>query len=297
MVKSKKFTTKVGSFFIYLLLAMAAFVSLAPLVNTVALSLSSTAAASSGDVYFIPKGLNLSSYTTILRDRAFWQAFLVSIERVFLGGSLNMLLCVLMAFPLSRSKKQFKYKTMYMWFLVFTMLFSGGIIPLYMIVNKLQLMNTIWALILPGAVQVFNVILLMNFFKGIPKSLEEAAEMDGATPLMILVKIFLPISLPALATITLFTIVNQWNSFFDGLIYINEQSKIPLQTYLQQLALQSQQAAQGHLSAEQLIALSKTSTTSLNSAKILVSMIPILIVYPFLQKYLIDGLILGSVKE
>ena len=123
-----------------------------------------------------------------------------------------------------------------MWIIVFTMLFSGGIVPWYMVISKLGLINSIWALVLPGAVPVFNVILLMNFFKGIPKELEEAAFIDGAGPLKILLKIFIPISMPSLATITLFVIVGHWNNFFDGIILINDSEKIPLQTYLRSSA-------------------------------------------------------------
>lgn len=297
MIESKTLGARMGKFTVYFLLTLAAFISLAPIVNTVALSFSDSAAASAGNVYFWPKGFTFASYQKILNDDAFISAFMVSVKRVILGGGLNMILCILMAFPLSRNTKQFKYRNFYMWFLMFTMIFSGGIVPTYIIISKLGLINSIWALVLPGAVPVFNVILLMNFFRGIPDSLEEAAVIDGASPLTVLWKIFLPISLPSLATIALFTIVAHWNSFFDGLIYINDQNKIPLQTYLQQLVIQTQQAAQGQLSSDELIALSKMSTLTLNSAKILVSMIPILLVYPFLQRYLIHGLVLGSVKE
>lgn len=136
---------------------------------------------------------------------------------------------------------------------------------------------------------------MMNFFKGIPSSLEEAAIIDGASPLTVLLKVFLPISLPSIATITLFIIVGHWNNFFDGLIYINDQTKIPLQTYLQQLMLQTDQMKE--MSKEEIVAMSKVSSLTLNSAKILVSMIPILIIYPIMQKFLISGLVLGSVKE
>lgn len=295
MVQSKTIAYRIGSVLIYVVLAFAAFLSLVPLINTVAVSLSSSAAANVGLVYFLPKGFTWSSYEKILGDTAFWRAFLVSVERVILGGGLNMLMVIFMGFPLSRSTQQFKYRNIYMWFLMFTMLFSGGIIPTYMVVNKLGLINTSWSLILPGAVPVFNVILLMNFLRGLPPALEEAAIMDGASPLTVLFKVFLPLAIPSLATIALFTIVGQWNSFFDGLIYINDQAKIPLQTYLQQLALQNQMKAT--MTPTELINLAKVSQTTLNSAKILVSMIPILLVYPFLQRYLIHGLVLGSVKE
>ncbi|MCL6459984.1 MAG: carbohydrate ABC transporter permease, partial [Gorillibacterium sp.] len=257
--------------------------------------ISSSAAVNAGHVYFLPVDINFSSYEKILNDTKFWSAFLVSVKRVILGGALNMILTILMAYPLSRSISQFKSRNIYMWIIVFTMLFSGGIVPWYMVISKLGLINSIWALVLPGAVPIFNVILLMNFFKGIPKELEEAAFMDGAGPLRILIKIFLPVSLPSLATITLFVIVGHWNNFFDGIVLINDSTKIPLQTYLQQLSLTRDQMQ--NLTVEQLQQYNKISNTTLNSAKILVSMIPILLIYPFLQRYLIHGIVLGSVKE
>lgn len=295
MVTSKTLSYRIVTVIIYAVLIFAAFLSLAPLINTVAISFSSSTAANSGQVTFLPVEFTMNSYAKIMSDKAFWRAFFVSIQRVILGGGLNLILVILMAFPLSRSVKQFKHRNKYMWLLMFTMLFNGGIIPTYFVVTKLGLINSIWALILPGAVPVFNVILMMNFFKGIPDSLEEAAIIDGASPLTVLWKIFLPISLPSIATITLFVIVGHWNNFFDGLIYINDQAKIPLQTYLQQLMLQTDQMKE--MSKEEIIAMSKVSSLTLNSAKILVSMIPILIIYPIMQKFLVSGLVLGSVKE
>lgn len=295
MVTSKTLSYKIFTVFIYFILLIAAFLSLAPIVNTIAISFSSSGAASAGKVGLWPVEFNVNSYVKIMNDKAFWLAFLVSIKRVVIGGGINVLLVILMAFPLSRTKDQFKYRNIYMWILVFTMLFNGGIVPTYFVVSKLGLINSFWSLVLPSAVQVMNVILMMNFFKGIPSSLEEAAIIDGASPFTVLVKIFLPISLPSLATITLFIVVAHWNTFFDGLLYINDQTKIPLQTYLQQLALKSQQMQD--MSKEEMINLSKISNLTLNSAKVLVSMIPILIIYPVMQKFLISGLVLGSVKE
>jgi len=280
---------------ITVLLIVIAFLSLAPMLNTIMISISSSAAVNAGEVNFIPIDINFSSYEKILNDSKFWRAFLISVERVVLGGGINMLLTILMAYPLSRSVGQFRSRNIYMWIIIFTMLFSGGVVPWYMVISELKLINTIWALVLPGAVPVFNVILLMNFFKGIPKELEEAAFMDGAGPLKILFKIFLPVSLPSLATITLFVIVGHWNNFFDGIVLINDSNKIPLQTYLQQLSLTRDQMQ--NLTVEQLQQYNKISNTTLNSAKILVSMIPIMLIYPFLQRYLNHGIVLGSVKE
>lgn len=295
MVQSQTLTSRLVNILITALLIIIAFMSLAPMLNTISISISSSTAVNAGRVNFLPIDINFSSYEKILNDTKFWNSFVISVERVILGGAINMLLTILMAYPLSRSVGQFRSRNIYMWVIIFTMLFSGGIVPWYMVISELKLINTIWALVLPGAVPVFNVILLMNFFKGIPKELEEAAFMDGAGPLTILVKIFLPVSLPSLATITLFVIVGHWNNFFDGIVLINDNNKIPLQTYLQQLSLTRDQMQ--NLTVEQLQQYNKISNTTLNSAKILVSMIPIMLIYPFLQRYLIHGIVLGSVKE
>lgn len=295
MVQSQTLSSRLVNVIITTLLIIIAFMSLAPLLNTISISISSSTAVNAGRVNFVPIDINFSSYEKILNDTKFWGSFLISVERVVLGGAINMVLTILMAYPLSRSAGQFRSRNIYMWVIIFTMLFSGGIVPWYMVISELKLINTIWALVLPGAVPVFNVILLMNFFKGIPKELEEAAFMDGAGPLTILLRIFLPVSLPSLATITLFVIVGHWNNFFDGIVLINDQNKIPLQTYLQQLSLTRDQMQ--NLSVEQLQQYNKISNTTLNSAKILVSMIPIMMIYPFLQRYLIHGIVLGSVKE
>ncbi|MUG65239.1 ABC transporter permease subunit [Paenibacillus campinasensis] len=295
MVKSQTIGARLANALILFTLAVIAFLSLAPMLNTIMISISSSTAVNAGQVNFFPVDLNFSSYVKILNDTKFWQAFTVSVERVVLGGAINMLLTVLMAYPLSRNVSQFRSRNVYMWIIIFTMLFSGGIVPWYMVISELNLINTIWALVLPGAVPVFNVILLMNFFRGIPKELEEAAFIDGAGPLRILRHIFLPVSLPSLATITLFVIVGHWNNFFDGIVLINDSDKIPLQTYLQQLSLTRDQMQ--NMTVEQLQQYNKVSNTTLNSAKILVSMIPIMLIYPFLQRYLIHGIVLGSVKE
>ncbi|WP_054026025.1 carbohydrate ABC transporter permease [Bacillus sp. FJAT-28004] len=295
MVQSKALGSRFVNILIIAALLMITFLSIVPLINTIVISISSSTAVNAGEVYFIPIDINFSSYEKILNDTKFWKAFLVSVERVVLGVSLNMILTILMAYPLSKGIKQFKSRNVYMWIIIFTMLFSGGIVPWFMVISNLGLINSIWALVLPGAVPVFNVILLMNFFKGIPRELEEAAFMDGAGPLKTLFYIFLPVSLPSLATIALFAIVGHWNNFFDGIILINDSTKIPLQTYLQQLSLTRDQLQ--NLTVEQLKEFNKVSNVTLNSAKILVSMIPILLIYPFLQRFLIHGIVLGSVKE
>lgn len=274
---------------------LAAALSLIPIINTIAISFSSGPAASSGKVAFWPIEFTVESYRKIMNDTAFWRAFMVSLGRVVVGSSVSLTLTILMAFPMSRNEKQFAARNIYMWYLLVAMLFGGGLIPTYMVVYKVGLINSFWALILPGAVGIGNIVLMMNFFRNLPSSLEEAAIIDGAKPMQILLQILLPISIPSLATIALFTIVGNWNDFFSGLIYINDQTKIPLQTYLQQLSIQAQNLS--NMTPEEIADFQKVSSMSLNSAKILVSMVPILIIYPLLQKFLVKGLVIGAVKE
>ncbi len=276
------------------LMLLISFISLAPILHTVAVSFSDMSAAAGGFVKFWPVGFNFASYQKIVADPHFTHAFLVSLERVLLGGSINFLLTVLMAYPLSRSPKEFGVRHYYMWFVLFTMLFSGGTIPLYLTVKYLDMFNTLWALVLPGAVPVFNVILLVNFFRNLPKELSEAGYIDGAGPWYMLVRIFIPLSLPALATVTLFSIVGHWNAFFDGLIFMRSVENYPLQTYIQQLVVQLSPELMDSTNVELM---EKMSDKTLNAAKIMVSMLPVLLIYPFLQRYFIHGIMLGSVKE
>lgn len=266
---------------------------LLPLLNMLAISLSGSDVVAANDVGLLPKDFTLSAYEKLLKDSQFWRSFLISIARVILGTAINMFLTVTMAYPLSKSKLRFRAREIYMKIVIFAMLFSGGIIPLFMVVSKLHMTNTIWSLVLPGAVPVFNVILLINFFKSVPESLDEAARIDGAGPLTILAKIYLPVSLPALATVALFAIVNHWNDYFSGLLYMSRASMYPLQTYIQQLTVDITQITD----AEQLRQMASMSSRSFNATKIVVSTIPLLIIYPFLQKYFVSGIVIGAVKE
>lgn len=266
---------------------------LLPLINMVAISFSGSNAVSANKVGLLPVDFNTSAYKKLLGDAQFWKSFLISVERVVLGTFINMVFTISMAYPLSKSRHRFQAREVYMKIVIFAMLFSGGIIPLFMVVSKLHLTNTIWSLVLPGAVPVFNVILLINFFKGVPDSLDEAARIDGAGPLTVLLKIYLPVSLPALATVALFAIVNHWNDYFSGLIYMSKAEMYPLQTYIQQLTVDLTQITD----ANQLKQLASMNNRTFNAAKIVVSTIPLLVIYPFLQKYFVTGMVIGAVKE
>jgi ABC-type glycerol-3-phosphate transport system permease component len=260
-------------------------------------SFSDKSAAEAGFVAFWPVEFTLASYKQILKDPQFLRSFLISVERVILGCTVNFVIMVLMAYPLSRNAKHFPGRNIYMWVIVFTMLFSGGLIPWFLVINKLGLVDSIWALVLPGAVPVFNIILLMNFFKGVPKELEEAAVVDGAGSWFVMLKIIVPVSVPALATVMLFQMVWHWNSFFDGLILMNKPQSYPLQTYVYQLVLAADVSRLSKLSTDEIKRLMEISNKTFNAAKIFVTMIPVLAIYPFMQKYFIKGIVMGAVKE
>jgi putative aldouronate transport system permease protein len=278
---------------IYALLVFGALLCLLPLLNMVAISFSDASAANAGLVVFWPIRTTTASYQEILKDSSFFQAFLVSVKRVFLGWLVSIVLMILMAYPLSKEKKEFRLRTPVTWIMIFTMLFSGGLIPTYLTVRALGLIDTIWALVLPGSVYAGNTVLMMRFFRNIPKEMDEAALVDGAGPLRTLVEIYLPVCLPGIATLSLFVIVGHWNEFFAGLIYMKDSAHYPLQTYIRSLTVQLDFMSMSPEEIEQRL---KVSSQTFNAAKIVVSMVPILILYPFLQRYFVQGLTLGSVK-
>jgi putative aldouronate transport system permease protein len=228
-----------------------------------------------------------------LQNRAFYTAFFVSVQRAVVGITVNMLITLLMAYPLSKSERQFPLRKYYVWLFIVTMFFRGGIVPTFMIVKYTGLMNSFWALIIPGAVNVFNMLILLNFFREIPTELEESALIDGAGHMTILFKIFVPLAKPALATLVLFFFVAHWNAWFDGLMYLNSPERFPLQTYLQGVLTVPDLST---LTNEQMAMWANTSRRATNAAQIVVSTLPIMVVYPFLQKYYTKGLTLGGVK-
>lgn len=263
-----------------------------PLLHILAVSFSSKGPASANLVGIWPVGFNVSAYESVLANKEFLNAFFISLKRVVLGVGVNMALSVLMAYPLSKESNVFRFRNFFAWLIVFTMLFNGGLIPNYVLVNQLGLANSIWALILPSAVSAFGIVLLLNFFRQLPKELEESAFLDGASYFRVLVSLFIPLSLPAIATLTLFAAVYHWNSWFDGLIYMNKASLYPLQTYLQILLGKTTQA----ISLDDAARTAIVSQRSLVAAQIYIAMLPILLVYPFVQKYFQTGIVLGSVK-
>ena len=297
MVQKKGIFSNIGKGAIYLIVFLLGLICLLPLLNIVAVSFSGSAAVAANKVGFLPVDFTTAAYEKILGDDQFWRSFGISVIRVILGLVLNLVLIALMAYPLSKSKREFKGRSIYMNMLIFAMLFNGGMIPTYIVVKNLDLLNTVWALVLPGAVPIFSVIMVMNFFMGVPKALEEAAVIDGATPFQVLTRVYLPCSKPVIATVALFSIVGNWNDFFSGLIYMTKVNNYPLQTYIQSLSVKLEDMLNAGGSLSSLVNIMDVSSQNLNAAKIVVSVIPLLMIYPLLQKYLITGIVVGSVKE
>jgi len=244
-------------------------------------------------VKLIPVDFTLESYRFVTEKPEFLQAMIVSVKKVIIGVATNMLLTVFIAYPLSKDSNNFKSRKFYVWFFAITMIFSGGLIPWYMTIKMTGLIDKFLALILPGAVPVFNVMILMNFFRGIPKEIEEAAFIDGASHWKTLWSIYIPLSTPALATLTLFCIVNHWNSWFEGLILMNSPKNYPLQSYLQTVIVNRDVKL---MMTKDVRTIRLVSDRTSKAAQVFIAALPVLMVYPFLQKYFTAGIVLGSVK-
>jgi len=278
----------------YIFLIFAGLLCILPLIHMLAISLSSPGAVNSNEVRLWPVGFNFLAYKTAFVDMNFLKSFGISIERVVWGTSLSMVLTFLMAYPLSKDSKKFPYRSVYIWLLVIPMLFNGGLIPTYILIRNLHLIDSIWALVMPSAVNCFFVILLVNFFKELPKEIEESAFMDGASYFQSMYKIYIPLSIPIIATLGLFSMMGHWNSWFDGILYMNHPDRYPLQSYLQ-ILLERSKAGTISFTDAQAAALN-ASKRSIYIAEMFLAMVPVLITYPFLQKYFTTGIVLGSVK-
>lgn len=292
LYKTKNY--KIFTVFNTAFLGIVGILCLAPFIHILALSFSTASNATAGEVTFLPVNFTFAAYKLVLAKEQFLTSIYVSLARVGLGGTVNIFLTVMLAYPLSKEVKQFKYRTAYTWFFVFTILFNGGLIPLYLVISKTGLLDSIWALVIPFAVPVWNVILMMNFFRTLPKEMEEAAFIDGAGHWVTLFKIYLPMSLAGIATITLFTVVAHWNEWFYGLILMNATEKYPLASYLQTIVIGGRSMM--NLMGSEIELLQKVSDRTAKAAQILIGALPILCVYPFLQRYFTKGLVIGSVK-
>lgn len=294
VVRSKNLGSKVFDVIVYTLLAILALISLLPIINVLAISLSDRAASAANLVKFWPIGFHTKAYERILQDAGFGRSFLISIFRVLAGVTVNMVVLVLTSYPLSLEKKDFKHRNIFMWLIVFPMLFNGGLIPTFLVVRDVGLYGNFWSMIIPTALPIFSTIIMMNFFRQLPKSLREAALLDGASHFVVLFRIFIPVSLASIATLVLFSLVGHWNEWFYPIIYLPDSHMWPLQSYLRKMMLPA--ALQKNLTKSDLELLKYLSDKNFKSAQLFVAMIPIICVYPFLQKYFVKGLVIGSVK-
>lgn len=243
-------------------------------------SLSASAPANAGLVTLWPIGFTLEAYAKTFVNANFLSSLWVSVERTVLGTGLALIVNTIAAYALSKETRVFRARNIYLWYFVITMLFSGGLIPGYILILKLGLMNSLLALILPGLVAVFNIILLLNFFRTVPKDLEEGAFIDGAGHLQTFIKIYLPVSVPVIATVSLFMMVGHWNAYFDGIIYIRDAEKLPLATFMQTIIVQAD------MSRVDPEIVANLSQRTIRASQIFISALPILLVYPFLQRFL-----------
>lgn len=293
MVEERSLLSKAGNGLNVLLLILITLLCLLPVWYTLVVSLSDKAPVAAGQVFVWPKQFTWNSYVTIMEDAQFFRSFWISVQRVIYGAAVTFIVVLLMAYPLSKSSAEFKPRNVIMWLLVFCMLFSGGLVPWFMTMRDLGLTNNIWGLVLGGGLPVFNVILVMNYFRNLPKEMEESALMDGAGPWRILFGIFLPLSTPVMATILIFTIVGHWNEFFQALVLMTKNENYPLQSYIRQVTVAINTS---QMDAEAAKRMTSLSNQTLNAAKIFISMLPLLVIYPFFQKYFVKGITLGSVK-
>lgn len=275
------------------ILLLLALLCLLPFINAIAISLSQNQYVAAGRVLFWPKGFTTVSYRYLINRASFWSSFRISIIRCVLGTAITLVLVLLTAYPLSKDSSRLAGRTVYSWYFFITMLIGGGMIPLYLLVNSLGMRNTIWSLVLPGALPAYYVVLMLNFFRQIPIELEEAATIDGAGQLCTLLQVYIPVSLPSIATITLFSLVGHWNNWFDGTIYISQPDKLPLMTFLRNAVSNLNMS---EMTSTDMELMKLLSDRSLKCAQIITATVPILCVYPFLQRYFVKGMVVGSVK-
>ncbi|MFV0255034.1 MAG: carbohydrate ABC transporter permease [Erysipelotrichaceae bacterium] len=277
----------VMTFFVLLCLSI-----IFPLLNIIALAFSGKGEVAAGLVSLWPKGFTLDSFKYVFRDGAFITSFFISVSSTIIGTFLSVITVTLAAYPLSKPK--LRHRRPILLFFVFTMMFGGGLVPTYIVIKSLGLLDSYWVLILPSIMSVYNMLLVKNFMEGLPESLEESAKIDGASDFQILKAIVIPLCKPVLATVGLFFAVGYWNSYFPGVMYITNPALEPLQTYLYEMLKASMMLQE--LTPEQLVQMAEASSDSIQSATIIATTIPILIVYPFLQKHFVKGIVVGTEK-
>lgn len=273
-----------------LLLVLIAVIIVVPLWNIVISSFSSGKALAEGGFIFFPKEYSLENYRTVLRDSSIWKSYLISIAKTVIGVITHLFFCSMVAFAMS--KQYLRGRKLYTAMGVITMFFSGGMIPTYLLMKKLGLLNNFMVYILPQLFSYYDMVILMNFFRQVPPSLEESAKIDGAGVWTVFLRIILPLSKPALATIALFNGVYQWNDFMTAKLYVTNKDLYPVQMKLYEIIVQQQTQT---MSVGSFVM--ETTTKGVQLATIVITTVPIVIVYPMLQKHFVSGMMLGAVKE
>lgn len=291
-IKSRKpqsIGSKIFSVINYTALAVIGFIMFYPMFYVFIVSISSAEYINQGMVSLIPRGINFEAYKRVFETASIWTGYKNTILYTVLGTAINVGMTAMCAYPLSR--KEFYGRGPLTVFVTLTMFISGGMIPLYLVINNLHIMNTMWAIVLPSAISTYNMIVMRTSFSSIPDSLIESAHLDGANDIQILSRIVLPLSKPIIATMVLFYAVAHWNSYFPAMLYLNEQSKYPVQVILRDIVIEGDMAQAGDMSG-----MMNVVATNYKYAVIIISIIPILLVYPFLQKYFTKGVMVGAVK-
>ena len=272
-------------------LCLFCIVMIYPFIYVISASISEPHYIEAGEVLLTPKGLNLQSYRDIIRDKFVWRGYSNTILYSFGSAFIGVLITYFTAYPLS--KKTFTFSNFFTFLVTFTMFFSGGMVPKYLVINAMGMVDTIWAIILPTACHAWYVLLVRNYLKSLPESLEESALIDGANEFVILFRIIIPLSLPILATITLFYIVKEWNSVMPPLIYLSDYKKFPLQVVLYRLVILSETSDLTETSLDQI---RQRTLVTVKYAVIVAATLPLLVIYPFIQRYFVKGIMVGAIK-
>ncbi|WP_338539901.1 carbohydrate ABC transporter permease [Paenibacillus tundrae] len=289
MIESKSY--KVFKVFNAIFLILVVFITLYPFLNVVAQSFSSESYINSGQVSLFPRGFNVETYKTISADSMFWTNYKNTIIYSVVGTLISMFMTTIFAYALSKKRLMGrKFLTM---FAVFTMFFSGGLIPNYVLINYLGFNNTMWAIVVPGAISIYNMLIMKSFFENMPEELEEAAAIDGLNTYGILLRIILPLSKAVMATMVLFYAVGHWNSWFPAFLYLDKKELFPVTIYLRNMIAGATGGASAGASADNLTQIA----ANIKSVTMVLTILPILTIYPFVQRYFVTGIMLGSVKQ
>jgi len=277
--------------FIFLFMLLVVAICLYPLLYVFSMSISDPLAAARKEVWLFPKGFSLKSYQIIFENQQVWRSYYNTIFYTVFGTLINVVMTIMLAYPLSR--KTFFLRNPISMMVTFTMFFGGGMIPSFILINNLGLYNTRWAILIPGAISAYNMIIAKTFFQSIPESLIESARLDGANDLRVLFSIVFPLSMPIISVLILYYAVGHWNSYFSALLYLNDAALQPLQLYLRRILIENT----GELSGDMAISVDKSlAAMQLKYSIIIVSTLPILCIYPFLQKYFVQGVMIGAIK-